>query len=578
MRSVFIASVAIAMTVWFAPARKALAAGNDTLVVYASGPYLDQAINSDTTASGQQAHGVYKLISLDTTYVFLGQITPRSNITVLGVLGSDGRPPCIQPGVLSDGSIPGTLFNLNRNGLVAKFKNLFIEGLSTDGSFVHPAYGIVVSGDSVKLHVDNVIFSDVSGCAIVYTGNWGDYFITNCDFRDNVDPITWTDASALEPLWPAIAAVDTIVMNYNTFFCDNSAELVAKYPVRYIDFSHNSVVFSFMQPFFIMAAENAKMDNNLFYGAFVGGELKSEYPWWDEEFTAATPAIISFDTMNVASDKVFDPGDSTKSNWRVLAEAKRVVQVENNDFYEPSAVTNFWTAWNDTVTAGSPDSLYTPSWMNARTQQMFNDKTDWPGFTASGNMIGVDPDYGSSFANVLQGGGNYGVGLLPYFTLIRTHQSPTIGWGYQIQSIPTGTSNWIPYWPLPEATDMQYTNATVKNGSTDGKPLGDPYWFTGLTAVKQQPAQVATKFNLSNNYPNPFNPSTVIKVTLSKAGMMRLKIYNVLGQLVKVVAQGDKAPGEYIYNVSMDNFASGVYFYTLQQGANVMTKKMMLIK
>ncbi len=577
MRRVFIASLVIAMAVWFVPARKALATGNDTLVVYASGPYLDQVINGDTTSTGQQAHSVYKLVSLDTTYVFLGQITPRSNITVLGVLGSNGRPPCIQPGVLNDGSIPGTLFNLNKNATVANFKNLFIEGLSTDGSFVHPAYGVVVSGDSVKLHVDNVIFSDVSGCAIVYTGNWGDYYVTNCDFRDNVDPITWTDASALEPLWPAIAAVDTIEMNYNSFFCDNSAEVVAKYPVRYIDFSHNSVVFSFMQPFFIMATEDAKINNNIFYGAFVGGELASEYPWWDEEFSPAPPAIISLDTMNVSSDVAFDPADSLKSNWRMLAEAKRTVEVDNNDFYEPSAVTNFWTSWNDTVTAGSPDSLYTPSWMNPRTERMFNDKTDWPGFTESGNIT-INPDYGSSFANVLQGSGNYGVGLLPYFTLIRTHQSPTIGWGYQIQSIPTGTSNWIPYWPLPEAADMQYTNTAVKNASTDGKPLGDPYWFNGLTAVRQQPVQVPTEFNLGNNYPNPFNPATVINVTLSRAGVMSLKIYNVLGQLVKVVDQGYKAPGVYRYVVNMNNFASGVYFYTLQQGANIMTKKMMMMK
>ncbi len=577
MKSVLIASLVVAVTVWLAPARKAFASTNDTLTVYASGPAINQVINGDTTADGQQAHNVYRLVSTDTTYIFLNQITPKSSITVLGVEGPNGRPPCIQPGVLNDGSIPPTLFNINRKAITATFKNLLIEGLATDGSFVHPAYGIQVTADSVRLYVDNVVFSDVSGCAIVYTGNWGNYFITDCTFRDNVDPVTWTDASALEPLWPAIAAVDSIVMNDNTFFCDNSAEVVAKYPVRYVGFSHNSVVFSFMQPFFIMASENAKIDNNIFYDTFVGGELKSQYPWWDEEFSPATPAIISFDTMNVASDRVFDPQDSTKPNWRMLAEAKRVVQVENNDFYEESTVTNFWTSWNDTSKAGDPDSLYTPTFMNSRTENMFNDKTAWPGFTQSGN-ISVNPDYGASFANVLKGGGNYGIGLLPYFSLINSQKSPTIGWGYQIQSISNGNSNWIPYWPLPEAADMQYTNAAVKNASNDGIPLGDPVWFNKVTAVMPLSAQVPTKFDLSNNYPNPFNPSTVIKVTLANAGNMSLEIYNVLGQLVKVVAQGYKAPGVYTYNVFMDNFASGVYFYRLQEGSRSMTKKMLLLK
>ena len=98
------------------------------------------------------------------------------------------------------------------------------------------------------------------------------------------------------------------------------------------------------------------------------------------------------------------------------------------------------------------------------------------------------------------------------------------------------------------------------------------------TAIRQQPSSVPSKFDLSNNYPNPFNPSTTINVSLVKNGVMSLKIYNVLGQLVEVVDQGYKSAGEYSYSVRMDNFASGVYFYTLQQGPNMMTKKMVLLK
>jgi len=85
-------------------------------------------------------------------------------------------------------------------------------------------------------------------------------------------------------------------------------------------------------------------------------------------------------------------------------------------------------------------------------------------------------------------------------------------------------------------------------------------------------------FDLSQNYPNPFNPSTDVKVSLKQSGGMSLKIYNVLGQLVKVVDQGYRAAGVYVYNVTMDNLSSGVYFYTLQQGSNTMTKKMLLLK
>ena len=54
---------------------------------------------------------------------------------------------------------------------------------------------------------------------------------------------------------------------------------------------------------------------------------------------------------------------------------------------------------------------------------------------------------------------------------------------------------------------------------------------------------------------------------------MSLMIYNVLGELVKVVDQGYKAPGAYTYNVSMNNFASGVYFYRLEQGSECHDKE-----
>ncbi len=98
-----------------------------------------------------------------------------------------------------------------------------------------------------------------------------------------------------------------------------------------------------------------------------------------------------------------------------------------------------------------------------------------------------------------------------------------------------------------------------------------------ITGVQGETA-VPIAFRLQQNYPNPFNPTTVIQVSLNHAGTMSLKIYSVLGQLVKVVTQGYKAPGSYTYDVNMDNFASGVYFYTLQEGSNITTKKMMLLK
>ena len=90
--------------------------------------------------------------------------------------------------------------------------------------------------------------------------------------------------------------------------------------------------------------------------------------------------------------------------------------------------------------------------------------------------------------------------------------------------------------------------------------------------------EVPKEYTLRQNYPNPFNPSTVIEISLPHNGTTTLNVYNVLGQLVKTIENGEMAAGNYDFTISMDKFASGVYFYTLRQGSNSMTKKMILLK
>ena len=100
---------------------------------------------------------------------------------------------------------------------------------------------------------------------------------------------------------------------------------------------------------------------------------------------------------------------------------------------------------------------------------------------------------------------------------------------------------------------------------------------SGTTAVEQGSA-LPSSFSLSQNYPNPFNPSTNIKFTLKESGNASLRVYNTLGQLIMTINEGYKPAGTYNVNINMDNFASGIYFYSLQEGNNLLTKKMLLLK
>jgi hypothetical protein len=98
------------------------------------------------------------------------------------------------------------------------------------------------------------------------------------------------------------------------------------------------------------------------------------------------------------------------------------------------------------------------------------------------------------------------------------------------------------------------------------------------TAVKQAGSEIPKAFALSQNYPNPFNPSTKIEFDLPVSGIVSLKIYNILGQEVASLANGQYAAGHYTVQFDASHLSTGMYFYRLQSGSSVAVKKMLLIK
>jgi hypothetical protein len=97
------------------------------------------------------------------------------------------------------------------------------------------------------------------------------------------------------------------------------------------------------------------------------------------------------------------------------------------------------------------------------------------------------------------------------------------------------------------------------------------------TDVKSAPAVVKT-FELSQNYPNPFNPSTKIIYSLAKTSHVSLKIFNLLGQEIATLVDGNITAGQHEVTFNASRLSSGVYIYTLRTGENVSTKKMTLLK
>jgi hypothetical protein len=562
-----------------------LQAANDTLAVYATPYNLEQIIGSDTTGGGLQAHKVYKLVSRDTTYVFQGPISVKSDIAVIGVLDPvTGRPPCIQPLTLPDNSLPDFLFVLNGPNTKAVFKNLYFTGRSTDNTICTSNYNgagaiIQLAAEGIRLTVDHVVFVDWPTNNIGYSGDHCSIFVTNCKFRNAIISSAWYSGEAVRNTFNT-AITDSLVMINNTMFCMaySAACPVTVNPCTYFEFNHNSVIYTFKNPFWIFNVTTAKVNNNLFYAAFAGASNTTEhYGMWDQLRTFEITSVVDFDTLNMPIARWFDPADTAGSQGlNVLwpAEAKRNIEVKNNVCFWPKAITDFWKAWNDTAHV---DTIITPVWMNTRTNGMFADKTHWPGLVQSQNLQ-VDPQFGPSLDQVLNAGTQSGDGFLNYFRVVRTNSTSIASYGYKVATV--AGDNWIPQWPLPEIADMQYTNAALRTGGTDGKPVGDPGWFNGgFTGVAEDPDPVPDQLALSQAYPNPFNPSTTVEITLAQSGTVSLKVYNVLGQMVNAVVDNVyKNRGKYSYQITMDGLPSGVYFYTLVQGNQHIARNMILLK
>ena len=97
---------------------------------------------------------------------------------------------------------------------------------------------------------------------------------------------------------------------------------------------------------------------------------------------------------------------------------------------------------------------------------------------------------------------------------------------------------------------------------------------TGIEPVSLLPAA----FSLSPNYPNPFNASTTIRLSLPETAPVTLDIYDLLGRRVETLYNGPQPPGEHSLIWHADGFSSGVYFYKLTAGEFEQTEKMVLLK
>ncbi|MFA7360925.1 MAG: T9SS type A sorting domain-containing protein [Candidatus Kapaibacterium sp.] len=196
------------------------------------------------------------------------------------------------------------------------------------------------------------------------------------------------------------------------------------------------------------------------------------------------------------------------------------------------------------------------------------------------------------------------VGLAAYTALNVTTNSGT-NWSALASPLATsvggitGTGN--EWWVAPQSTAIYYSsnNGTVwstaytapdglyrhitkaRTGNTiwavrsNGKisRYGTP--ITGITVVG---SEIPSSYAVSQNFPNPFNPTTKINFALPKSGLVTMKVYDILGKEVATLVNEVKNAGSYTVDFNASNLTSGMYFYKVSVNGFSEVKKMMLIK
>jgi len=224
-------------------------------------------------------------------------------------------------------------------------------------------------------------------------------------------------------------------------------------------------------------------------------------------------------------------------------------------------------------------SLWTNHWLSGVCNGTPDPMPKYPSPGVTNGLVGVDPEY--VFAAPI--GSNLCSRILPYWikgneTLIEINLNDTTGW---INPIPVDTSY---------NTEHLYRYQVVGNNAplqirVVDSPINDNYGllririFSISTPIDEKYHHFPENYRLSQNYPNPLNPSTTIEFALPSAQTVSLKVYNALGQEVAALLSNQRMPaGLHKATFETGDLPSGVYYYRIEAGEFVNSKKMILLR
>ena len=493
--------------------------------------------------------------------------------------------PTIQPPIISGPYATGINvsggMNVNKDLLV---KNIDLEiGNSGGGSGGWAFFNL--SGAGKKLQVDNCIMEHTWWCwvggppAMSVIKFTNDYFVnlSGHGCRRNGGVVDFNSGSAFQQ--------DTLLVENCTHV--NTQGSIYKfrrgYTVNRAIFNHNNFIDCSGSVIMNHGHQtNLSITNNI----YVNCQLQAFCPVFSKtEYGEVDVDTLPMGIVNVRVDSTFTANVGTHG-----------VYVDKNLTYWDTSLSNIVSTLNTNQVNGSTEWVSQMINMNTRTAGLFANKTQYPKLT-NGTWFSKLPAFKKTdvlFTDQLAKLKTFSIA-----TVDTSYGTPLASWR---QPGNPEASNFIHAdWPIP--IDLSYTDADLLTAGLEGFPVGDLGWFptqyeswkaqratemdriqkvldTGApygTGVASSP-EVPQEFQLQQNYPNPFNPSTDISYTITKAGNVTLKVYNILGQDVATLVNGYQAANSYDVNFNASSLSSGIYLYELRTGSNVITKKMVLMK
>jgi hypothetical protein len=157
--------------------------------------------------------------------------------------------------------------------------------------------------------------------------------------------------------------------------------------------------------------------------------------------------------------------------------------------------------------------------------------------------------------------------IMTHMAVCKVNSNGSTGWTV---TIPTGYASGI---------DFGSDNSVyVVGGSTSGAGGGTGRILQPLTGISGNNNLIPSENWLGNNFPNPFNPETILRFGIAADGEYKLTVYDISGKDVTILQDGFKKAGEYSIKFDGSGLASGIYFYKLEGNKFSETNKMILIK